>query len=72
MIEGNEKKTSMKNDEHKNEESCNNAETPEEAKERLKLNSADVEQDQNNFQGQPAGDDGIYELPALFNLITQR
>lgn len=39
----------------------------ERGKEELKLHSADVEQDQE----QPA-DDGIYELPALFNLVVQR
>ncbi|XP_042253441.1 radial spoke head 10 homolog B isoform X1 [Thunnus maccoyii] len=71
MTQRKEKKASMKNDKRNNEETCENAVMKQVAKERgkeeLKLHSADVEQDQE----QPE-DDGIYELPALFNLVVQR
>ncbi|XP_044034895.1 radial spoke head 10 homolog B isoform X2 [Siniperca chuatsi] len=89
MTQGEEKKTStIKNYKQENEETRGNAELPQTAEERekrklvscsasLKVNSADVEQNQTNLQGRPVSDeqaesDDTYELPTLFSLIVQR
>ncbi len=81
------KKTTM-TDKEGNDEMCGKAEISQPAEEmserklvscsdRLKLNSANVEQKETNIQGHPDRDeqpesDDTHALPVLFNLVVQR